>query len=855
MASIAHPSTIFSSIPSPTVKATRSISDPTQHCISFLKSCSNTKEFLPIHAHLITTNLIQDPLIASLILQFFVSIENVDYARLIFSQQCMPETKVWNTLLENQLQDQDGWPKQVFLTYYQMVSQGIMLDITTFHFLLHACCKDFDILQASEVQGRILKSGFGISRSLNNNLMGMYSKDGRLKEVRQLFENFPDRDVITWNTMISCYVRLGLFTEALDLFGKMLADGIKPDEITMISLVSACSKLRDLKMGESLHLYAEENGLDTSGSLLNCLVDMYIKCGEMRKAFKLLGSCESETTDVVLWTTLISGFVKVGDLTAARHLFNQTRKKNLITWATMISGYVQGGFYSKSLELFREMRLENVRPDEVALLTVISACAHMEYIILGRSIHGLVVKYGMIIDGFLGNSLIDLYSKCKLLDLANKVLEQLPGKNVVSWNSMLDGYCRSGEIEKARIFFEKMPEKDEVSWNTMMNCYTKFHLFEELFDLFREMQGSKVKPNSLTLVSLLSSCASVGALNHGIWVHAHIKRNQIAVDNKLATALVNMYGKCGSIHKAKEVFSEIKAKTVFLWTAMIAAHAMEGQPHKAIALYMEMEVSGIKPDHITFIALLSACSHGGLVDEGYRYFNKMRTVYNLKPAVQHYGCMVDLLGRVGRLEDAKEFIETMPIEPDASIWSSLMRACATYHKVKLAEHAFERIIKMDPSNASAYVLLSNIYAKAKRWEDMSWVRRKMKEIGVQKQLGCSLIEHNGTVHKFTSGDFSDTKYAEIYSMLDEIEGQKGRLHEEEEAAPSSQHSEKLAVAFGLITTPTRTPIRIVNNLRMCSDCHSDMKMISRAYDREIVLRENFRFHRFQHGSCSCNGHW
>ncbi|KAK9273094.1 hypothetical protein L1049_017901 [Liquidambar formosana] len=739
--------------------------DPGTHCISFLKSCSNIKDFSPIHAHLITTNLIRDPLIASHVLAFFISIDDLDSARPVLSRTREPDTIIWNALIEKQLKNDA--PREVFLTYYHMVTQGVMLNISTFHFLIHACSSVLSIRCGGEVHCRILKYGLSDNRSLKNNLMGMYSKGGRLKEVRQLFEKFPDRDVISWNTMISCCVRMGLPGEALNLFREMEVNGVKPDEITMVSLVSACTQVKDLKMGEELLLYIEQNDLEIGGSLLNCLVNLYIKCGNMEKALELLDKYKSEI-DVVLWTTLISGHVKSGKIDAAKHLFDQMTERNLILWTTMISGYVQGGFYYESLELFKQMRIANVGPDEVALVTALSACSHMADCDLGRSIHSLILKYGMIVDGFLGNALIDLYAKCGQLDEARLIFVQLPCKSVVSWNSMLHGFCRSGDTKKARTFFNEIPDKDVVSWNTMINCYARCLRIGELFELFHEMQCSNIKPNNLTLVSLLSSCARVGALSNGIWVHVYIRRNHIELDNVLGTALVDMYGKCGCIEKAYESFSEISEKNIFLWTAMIASYAMEGQAKKAIDLYLELEQTEIKPDYITFIALLSACSHGGLIDEGYKYFNKMSSFYNISPRIQHYGCMVDLLGRLGHLDEAVKFIETMPIEPDISIWSALMRACETYHNVELAEYAFKHLIEMNPLNDAAYVLLSNIYAKAGRWDDVSWVRRKLKELGVQKQPGCSLIEQNGVVHEFTAADFSSPRSAEIYLMLDEI---------------------------------------------------------------------------------------
>ncbi|KAJ6697933.1 hypothetical protein OIU79_011482 [Salix purpurea] len=527
------------------------------------------------------------------------------------------------------------------------------------------------------------------------------------------------RDVISWNTMISCFVLKGMYREALDLFDEMLLSGVLPDEITMVSLFSTCTKLKDLETGKRLHLYIVDNKFRIRGSLLNCLVDMYSKCGKMDEAHSLLSRCDESEFDVVLWTTLVSGYVKSNKIDKARQLFEKMNERSLVSWTTMMSGHVQGGYFCECLELFQQMRFENVIPDEVALVTVLSACAHLEDFDLGRSIHAFIVTYGMIVNGFLGNALLNLYAKCGKLDDALRTFEQLPCKSAASWNSMLDGFCRSGGVDKARDFFNKIPEKDIVSWNTMVNFYVKHDMFNESFELFCKMQSSNVKPDRTTLISLLSSCANVGALYHGIWANVYIEKNEIGIDAMLGTALIDMYGKCGCVEMASEIFTQIIEKNVFVWTAMMAAYAMEGHAREAIDLYLEMEASGVKPDHVTSIALLAACSHGGLVDEGYKYFNKLRSFYNITPTIQHYGCMVDLLGRIGHLEETVKFIERMPIEPDVSIWSSLMRACRSHHNVELAEQAFKQLVEIDPTNDGAHVLLSNIYADAGKWDGVS----------------------------------------------------------------------------------------------------------------------------------------
>lgn len=848
--SLINPTSISITRPNYRINPT-SVSVLIPNCIiPLLKSCSNAREFSPLHAILITSNLINDSLITTHVLRFLISIDELDYAHKISSYTLEPETIIWNTYMENQLKD--GFPEEVFMAYYCMVTQGAVLDLSTFHFLLHACSRKFSIQHGSEVHGRILKSGFGANRSLNNNLMGMYSKFGNVEEVRQLFEKLPHKDVISWNTMISSFVSVGMYREALHFFDEMMVDGVKPDEITMVTLVSACTKLRDLEMGKKFHVYIEDNNLRSNGSLLNCLADMYVKCGKMEEAHKLLGRYQKSEVDVVLWTTLISGYVKANKIEEARHLFDQMAERNLISWTTMISGYAQLGRYSESLELFKQMRFKNVSPDELVLVTALSACVHVEDFGLGRAIHGLIMRYGMMVDGYLGNALLDMYAKCEKLREACVVFEQLPCRSAASRNSMLDGFCRSGDADKARSFFNNIPKKDIISWNTMLNFYVKHDLFTESLEFFQEMQSSNVKPDNITFISLLSSCARVGALNHGIWLHVYIEKNEIGLDSKLATALIDMYGKCGCSEIAYELFSKLTERNVFVWTAMIAAYAMEGHAHKAIDIFLEMEVMGIKPDYVTFIALLSACSHGGLVDEGYKYFNKMKTLYNINPKIQHYGCIVDLLGRTGHLEEAVKFIETIPLEPDVSIWSSLMRSCGSHNDVELAEFAFKRLIEIDPINDGAFILLSNIYTNVGRWDDASKVRMKLHDIGVRKQPGFSTIEKNGVLQKFTAGEFSSPQSAEICSMLEEIEK---RLIKQQLPDTSSQHSERLAVAFGLLNSQRKSTIRVVNNVRICGDCHSFMKVVSQAYGREIVIRDIYRFHRFKDGYCSCKDKW
>lgn len=759
------------------------------------------------------------------------------------------ETAVWNRSLKAHLVA--GSPDRVLRCYCDMVASGVPMDVSTFHFLIRTCSRWLLALSGREVHGRAMKCGFGGNGSLRNCLMGMYTKAGWLRDVGLLFEKVPGRDVVSWNTMISCCVRMGMPREAADVFRKMKEEGVEADEVTMVSLISAAAKLRDLEMGEDLHRFMLENRFEIRGSLLNCLVDMYVKCGAMETAQELLPDSELGN-DVILWTTLISGQVKSGDMDGARELFDRMPEKNLISWTTMASGYAQSGDFMKSLEFFQEMLLVDMRPDEVALVTALNACSHVvegcrPFLLLGGSIHGLAVKLGMALDGFLGNALLDFYVKSDQTDDVLRVFHEMPSKSTTSWNSMLEGFYRTGDVEEARKFFDGIPEKDAISWNIMIGCCNRFGHYEESFELFHRMQNSNVKPDKVTLASMLSACARAGALSHGTWIHVYMERNRIGLDNVLATALVDMYGKCGCAKRAAVVFRQVPDKNVRLWTAMIAAHAMDGEAQKAVDLFTDMVNTGIKPDSVTFVALLSACSHRGLLEEAYRYFHEMESEYGVEPKVEHFGCMVDLLGRVGRLEEALQMICSTTVQLDVAIWSSFLRSCESHQNIELTKLAFRQLMELDPSSDSAHVVLSRLYAKLGRWDEVSSVRRKLHEIGTRKAPARSMIEQNGSIYEFTSADFSNPRSREIYSMLSEVEE---RLGEE-----TNRHSERLAVAFGLIMSERSTPVRVMNNLRICTDCHSFMKFVSRTYSREIIVRDNYRFHRFKDGDCSCSDFW
>lgn len=487
---------------------------------------------------------------------------------------------------------------------------------------------------------------------------------------------------------------------------------------------------------------------------------------------------------------------------------------------------------------------------------------------MGLAIHGAVTRHGFGTDRHVQSSLIHMYSSLGMVSHAHFIYSEIINPDMVIITSMLAALAESGEVDSARKMFDKMPERDTVSWNAMIAGYVHVGRSKDGLDLFGEMlnQGSKV--NESTLVPVLAACAHLGALDQGTWVHAYIQRNRLRLNVTLGTSLVDTYSKCGSVEKAMEVFWSMRERNVFTWNAAISGLAMNGAAKESLKLFELMESRGVIPNEVTFVGLLRGCCVAGLVQEGREIFSLMSDQYRIEPWHEHYGCMIDLYGRAGMLDEAVLFIHNMPIEPHASAWRALLNSCKMYNNVELGEYALNKITNIEANNDGAHVLLSNIYADNRNWKGVCSVRERMKEKGVRKEPGCSVIEVHGEVHEFFVRDKSHPRYGEIKSMLGEVNrrlrlaGYRANtkevlydIEEEEKEDAISWHSEKLAIAFGLIAMDEGVEMRIVKNLRVCWDCHDWTKFVSKIFDRKIVVRDRNRFHHFKDGLCSCKDYW
>ncbi|KAF5736193.1 hypothetical protein HS088_TW14G00329 [Tripterygium wilfordii] len=546
-------------------------------------------------------------------------------------------------------------------------------------------------------------------------------------------------------------------------------------------------------------------------------------------------------------------------------LFNLTPEPNVFFYTSMIHAHTLHNLHHQALLLFIQMLNHDVDPNTFTFSSILKSCP----IEPGKVIHSLVIKLGFDSDLYIKTGLVDVYARGGDVMSARKLFDGMPEKSLVSLTAMITCYARCGKLEDARLLFDGLEKRDVVCWNVMIDGYAQHGFPSKALVLFRQMLATEnVKPNEVTVLAVLSACGQTGALESGRWVHSFIENNGIQVNVHVGAALVNMYSKCGSLEDARSVFDRMKIKDVVAWNSMIVGYAMHGFSQDALQLFGEMYRIGHQPTDITFIGILSACAHAGLVKEGWKFFNSMKRKYGIEPKVEHYGCMVNLLGRAGHIKEAYELVKHMNIVPDPVLWGTLLGACRLNGCTALAEEIAELLVSQNLANSGTYILLSNIYASVGNWDGVARVRTLMKESGVQKEPGCSSIEVNNRVHEFLAGDLRHWKSKEIYMMLEEINGWLKAhdyapltdvvlhdLGEPEKQLSLEVHSEKLAIAFGLISTQPGTTLKIVKNLRVCSDCHAVFKLISKVTSRKIIMRDRNRFHHFENGLCSCGDYW
>lgn len=607
------------------------------------------------------------------------------------------------------------------------------------------------------------------------------------------------------------------------------------DRYSFPPLLKAASKSMALSEGKMVHGLASKMGFDCDPFVETALVGMYASCGQISEA---------------------------------RMLFDKMSYRDVVTWNIMIDGYCQIGLFDNVIFLLEEMKSSDAEPDGRIYTTILSACGRVGNLDVGKMVHGLLDESKLVSDSYMHSALINLYASCGAMDVAQSLHDKLNPVNIVASTAMISGYSEAGNVEAARLIFEKIIDKDLVSWSAMISGYAESDMPGESLRIFHDMIKSGIKPDQVTMLSVISACAHLGALDQAKKTHSLVDDMGFGKALPINNALIDMYAKCGNLLAAKEVFDRMWRKNVISWTSMISAFAIHGDVANAMKYFHGMKLEDVEPNWVTFVGVLYACSHAGLVEAGHKVFESMVNEYRITPKLEHYGCMVDLYGRANRLRDALELVETMPMPPNVVIWGSLMAACRIHGDFELGEFAAKRVLELDPEHDGAHVFLSNIYANEKRWSDVGEVRRFMKHNRISKEQGCSSIEMGGQMHKFLTADKSHKRTVEIYDKLDEVVDKIKRvgyapntscvtvdLDEDEKGEAVLWHSEKLALCYGLIRGERYSCIRITKNLRICQDCHNFMKLASKVFDKEIVVRDRTRFHHCKDGLCSCKDYW
>ncbi|KAI3469631.1 hypothetical protein Pfo_026294 [Paulownia fortunei] len=565
------------------------------------------------------------------------------------------------------------------------------------------------------------------------------------------------------------------------------------------------------------------------------------------------------TTGLVLHTYPISRILLLSSTLATLSytltIFNQVPNPSIFLYNTLISSLTQQDHAKVALSLYDQILTHpNLKPNNYTYPSLFKAFGAHQWFKHGQALHAHVLKFLYTpYDNFVQASLLNFYSRCGRVGIARFVFDQIREPDLATWNSMLSAYARNSSVSFVANY-------SHLDGNTSSSV--------EVLNLFSHMQKSLVEPSEVTLVALITACAELGALTQGTWAHVYIIRNKLTLNHFIGTALITLYANSGCLRFAWQLFDQLPHRDTFCFNAMIRGLAIHGHGHEALDLFEIMKQEGFVPDDVTLLAVMCACSHVGLVDEGRKYFESMTSIYGIEPKLEHYCCLVDLLGRAGLVKEAEERVLTMSMEPNAILWRSLLGAARVHGNLEIGEVALRKLVDLEPETSGNYVLLSNMYACMNRWDDVKRVRQLMKDHGIDKMPGSSLVEVDGSMHEFLIGDKSHPHVQDIYLKLEEINtklqecGHQPRtrevlfdVEEEEKEDALSYHSERLAIAFALIASDSCAPIRIIKNLRVCVDCHSSTKLLSLIYKREIIVRDRTRFHHFNNGNCSCLDYW
>ncbi|XP_023551747.1 pentatricopeptide repeat-containing protein At3g24000, mitochondrial isoform X1 [Cucurbita pepo subsp. pepo] len=741
---------------------------------------------------------------ANSLISMFGGCGDIDEACSIFNEMNDRDTISWNSIISANAQN--ALHEESFRYFYWMRSIHEEINDTTLSILL-SICGSLDYLKWGKgVHGLVVKYGLEPNICLSNTLLSMYSDAGRSEDAEMIFRRMPERDVISWNSMLACYAQDGRFLCALNVFAEMLWMKKEINYVTFTSALAACLDPEFLTEGKILHGSVIVLGLQDDLIIGNTLITFYGKCHKMAEAKKLL---------------------------------QRMPKHDKVTWNALIGGFADNAEPNEAVAAFKLMREGGTcGVDYITIVNTLGSCLTNEDLIkYGRPIHAHTAVTGFDLDQHVQSSLITMYAKC-------------------------------GDLHSSSYIFDKLVFKTSSVWNAIITANARYGFGEEALKLVVRMRRAGIEFDQFNFSAAISVAADLAMLEEGQQLHGSTLKLGFECDHFVINAAMDMYGKCGELDDALKILPRPTDRSRLSWNTLISVFARHGHFHKARETFHEMLKLGIKPDHVSFICLLSACSHGGLVDEGLAYYASMTSEYGIQPGIEHCVCMIDLLGRSGRLVEAEAFIADMPIPPNDLVWRSLLASCRIYCNLDLGRKAAENLLELDPSDDSAYVLYSNVFATIGRWKDVEDVRGQMGARKIQKKPAHSWVKWKGNISIFGMGDQTHSQTDQINDKLLELMKmvrEAGYVpdtsyslqdtDEEQKEHNMWNHSERIALAFGLINVPEGTTVRIFKNLRVCGDCHSFFKFVSGILGRKIVLRDPYRFHHFTDGNCSCSDYW
>ncbi|CAL5186725.1 unnamed protein product [Lathyrus oleraceus] len=774
-----------------------------------IKACaglSDVKLGEAIHAFALKTKLFSDVFVGNAFVAMYGKFGFVENALKVFDR--MPERNLvsWNSIMYAYSENGDFEESCGLFKRLMIGDEGLVPDVATMVTMIPLCAAQGEVKLGMLLHGLALKLGLVGELKVNNSLMDMYSKCGYLCEARVLFDFIEEKNVVSWNSMIGGYSKEGDFRRTFELLRNMqMEEKVRVNEVTVLNVLPVCvEEIQFLKLKE-IHGYSLRHGFLQS--------------------------------DELVANAMVAGYAKCGSLDYAEGVFVGMESKTVSSWNAMIGGHAQNGFPGKALDLYLLMRDSGLHPDWFTIGSLLSACARLKSLSYGKEIHGFMIRNGLELDEFVEISTVSLYVQC-------------------------------GKMLQAKLFFDDMEEKSLVCWNTMITGSSQNELPCDALDMFRQMLSSKVWPDEISIMGALGACSQVSALRLGKELHCFATKAHLTRNSFVTCSLIDMYAKCGCIEQSQNIFDRVYKKDKVSWNVLITGYGINGHGLKAIELFKSMQSACYRPDSITFIGLLMACNHAGLVAEGLEYLAQMQSLYGIKPKLEHYACVVDMLGRAGRLNEAMKLVNELPDKPDSGIWSSLLSSCRNYGDLDIGEEVAKKLLELGPGKPENYVLISNLYARLEKWDEVRKVRQRMKDIGLQKDAGCSWIEIGGKVYRFVVADGSLLESKKIQQTWTKLEKKINKigykpdtscvlheLEEEEKINILRNHSEKLAISFGLLNTAKGTTLRVCKNLRICVDCHNAIKLVSKVDKREIIVRDNKRFHHFRKGFCSCGDYW